>query len=511
MDNDLLSILKQFTGLKVLVLGEAILDSSVRGRAGRLSLEAPVPVIDVHTGLNWPGGAANVAVNASRLGAEVELVSVTGSDAESDLLLAELRGEGIGVEHILRRADRQTLLRRRVYAEGQLVVRYDQGTSDPLDDRTEAALFEALAAQMPQMDVVILADYGQGVITHGLLKRLEALQRRQPCAIVADTRRLDEYHGLSLAALRPSYVTALDILNLKTPAQGSVETEREMLEQLSSAGEMILQTVDTQMVTITLDNNGALVLDRDIPVYRTYAPRMPFNRVAGAGDAFISALALSLAAGAQAPAAGEIASAAASIVVEKEGMPTCCVDELRAYLGGDQKLIRDWSALAARLDTLREQGRRIVFTNGVFDILHSAHVAYLNQAKSFGDILVIGVNSDESVKRLKGPERPINNLVERCRVLAGLSCVDFVVPFKESNPINLIHSVKPAVYVKGGDYTRETLPEVEVVEGYGGEVRLVQYIENHSTTGVIERIRKLALADAASGTSQAAAPEVLPE
>ncbi len=147
--------------------------------------------------------------------------------------------------------------------------------------------------------------------------------------------------------------------------------------------------------------------------------------------------------------------------------------------------------LETRLEGLRREGKKIVFTNGVFDILHSAHVAYLNQAKSYGDILVIGVNSDESVQRLKGPTRPVNELMERCRVLGGLSCVDFVVPFGENNPIELIRYVRPNVYVKGGDYTRETLPEAEVVEGYGGELRLVPYIANHSTTGVIERIRKM--------------------
>jgi D-beta-D-heptose 7-phosphate kinase/D-beta-D-heptose 1-phosphate adenosyltransferase len=205
----------------------------------------------------------------------------------------------------------------------------------------------------------------------------------------------------------------------------------------------------------------------------------------------VTGLALSLAVGAQAAAAAEIASAVASIVVEKEGQSLCCMDELKAYLGNDQKFVEDWQALSSRLDALRGQGKKIVFTNGVFDILHSAHVAYLNQAKTFGDILVVGVNSDESVKKLKGESRPINHVLERCRVLAGLSCVDFVVPFGDLNPIALIHYVKPDIYVKGGDYTRETLPEAEVVESYGGELRLVEYIANHSTTGVIERIRKM--------------------
>lgn len=486
MDNDLLSILDQFQNLHVLVVGEAVLDSLVRGKAGRLSLEAPVPVVDVNMGMDRPGAAANVAVNASRLGATVEFLSVIGKDAEGDCLLKQLRDEGVGTTHVIRHHERQTLLKRRIYSDDRLVLRYDQGSTVPVDARTEERLLSILETLCPQMDVVILSDYGHGILTRHVLQGLAAFQEgQQPCALVADTRRIDEYRGLSLAAIRPSYFSALELLN------GSANEITDSLELLNEAGERVLQTLNTQLVTITLDDNGALVLDRNTPVYRTYAPRMPFNRVIGAGDAFICGLALSLGANAHPPAAGEIASAVASIVVQNDGQAACCIDELRAYLGGDQKLVDDWSALEARLDALRGQGKRIVFTNGVFDILHSAHVAYLSKAKSFGDILVIGVNTDESVKRLKGPTRPVNNVVERSRVLAGLSCVDFIVPFGEDNPIELIHHVRPNVYVKGGDYTRETLPESEVVEGYGGELRIVPYIENHSTTGVIERIRKL--------------------
>jgi D-beta-D-heptose 7-phosphate kinase / D-beta-D-heptose 1-phosphate adenosyltransferase len=485
MDNDLLTILEQFPNLKVLVVGEVLLDSSVRGNAGRLSLEAPVPVVDVHTSFERPGGAANVAVNAARLGASVELLSVIGQDAEGDTLLKILQAEGVETGRIIRSAKRETLLKRRIYAESQLVVRYDQGSSHAIDTESERQLLAELEERCAKMDVVVLSDYGQGVLTRTVLRGLALLQKNHPCILVADTRRLDFYRGLCLAALRPSYPSAMEMLKEHSNGTG------DPLEKLSEAGERILERLNTQMVTITLDDNGALVLDRDIPVYRTYAARMPLNRIFGAGDAFISGLALSLAAGAQAPAAGEVASAVASIVVENGGQAACCIDELKAYLGGDHKLVEDWSSLETRLETLRKQGKRIVFTNGVFDILHSAHVAYLNQAKSFGDILVIGVNADESVRRLKGPSRPVNQLLERCRVLAGLSCVDFVAPFGENNPIELIHYVRPDVYVKGGDYTRETLPEAAVVEGYGGELKIVEYIANHSTTGVIERIRKL--------------------
>lgn len=482
MENNVLSILEQFPRLKVLVAGEALLDSSVRGNAGRLALEAPVPVVDVHTRFERPGGAANVAVNAARLGASVELVSVIGQDLEGDTLVDILRGEGVAADRVNRSGLRSTLLKRRVYAESQLVVRYDQGSSHPIDRESEDLLLSALEGLCPQVDLVILSDYGHGVLTRNVLHRLAALQKKRPCILVADTRRLEDYRGLPLAAIRPSYPSALEMLEGDTGGG-------DLLRKLGEAGERILRRLDTQMVTITLDDNGALVLDRDTPIYRTYAARMPFNRVFGAGDAFICGLALSLAAGAQAPAAGEVASAVASIVVENQGQAACCIDELRAYLGGDHKLVEDWSSLETRLESLRRMGKRIVFTNGVFDILHSAHVAYLSQARSFGDILVVGVNADESVRRLKGPTRPVNHLLERCRVLAGLSCVDLVAPFAENDPTGLIHHVRPDVYVKGGDYTRETLPEAGVVESYGGELRLVEYIADHSTTGVIERIR----------------------
>ncbi len=485
IDNNVFSILEKFSQKKVLVVGEAIIESVVRGSAGRLSLEAPVPVVDARETSETAGGAANVAVNLSRLGASVELLSVVGRDHEGDTLLALLRSQGVGVDRIIRHAERSTLLKRRIYADTQLIVRYDQGTTDPADEKTGVKIMRELAHLCSWADVVVLSDYGRGVLSNALLKDLAQLQGRRPCVLVADTRRLDDYKGLELAAVRPSHQNAVDLLN------GHVNGAADPLARLTEAGEKILDTLDTQMVAITLDSGGALILDTEQPVYRTYAPEMAFNKVSGAGDAFIAALALSIASGADSPAAGEIASAWASILVSNEGQAACCIDELRSMLGGDRKLVEDLPSLGARLETLRRQGKRIVFTNGVFDILHSAHVAYLNQAKACGDVLVIGVNSDESVKRLKGPTRPVNHMIERMKVLSGLSCVDFVTCFTEDNPINLIHVVRPDVYVKGGDYTRETLPETEVVERYGGRLEIVNYIANHSTSGVIERIRSM--------------------
>lgn len=503
MINHLSTIIDQFANLKVLVIGEAILESYVTGSADRLSLEAPAPVVQVGDGQETPGGAANAAVHARNLGAEVYFLSVIGKDLEGEALLRSLRARGIQVDFVLRRPDRKTLLRRRVYADARLLVRYDQGSTEAISQQTEDLMLEQMRQLCMDVDVVILSDYGAGILTPRLLDGIARMQVAHPCILVVDSRRLEAYQSLQMAAVRPSYRSALDLL-----AQHAGNTRRtniqprgleDPLEQVCQAGEKILEMLHTQIVAITLDDSGALLLERGEfaserasgAIYRTYAQEIPINRVDGAGDAFVSGLALALAAGTQAHIAAEIASAVATLVVKRGGQVACCGEEVKAYLAGEEKLAEDGAALLDRMEIHRQQGKKIVFTNGCFDILHSGHVAYLNQAKSFGDILIIGVNTDESVKRLKGPDRPINALEERCKVLAGLSCVDYVVPFAENTPIHLIEAIQPDIYVKGGDYTPETLPEAPVVEGLGGEVRIVQYVENHSTTGVIQRIRQM--------------------
>jgi D-beta-D-heptose 7-phosphate kinase / D-beta-D-heptose 1-phosphate adenosyltransferase len=210
--------------------------------------------------------------------------------------------------------------------------------------------------------------------------------------------------------------------------------------------------------------------------------------VAGAGDTFAVALALGLAAGADGPAAAELAAAAAAVVVGKEGTAVCSADELRRAVGGEQKYIPDRARLAELARAYRAQGRRVVFTNGCFDLLHRGHTTYLGRAKALGDVLIVGLNADASIRRLKGAGRPINTLEDRAQVLAALSCVDHVAPFDEDTPEALIRCVRPHVFVKGGDYAREQLPEAPLVEALGGEVRILPFLEDRSTTGIIDRI-----------------------
>ena len=219
-------------------------------------------------------------------------------------------------------------------------------------------------------------------------------------------------------------------------------------------------------------------------------PRVQHSRAAGAGDTFLAAMALGLAAGGDTTAAAELASAAASVVVGQEGTVSCSADDLRDQVAAGDKLVSNRARLAELRDAHRRAGRRVVFTNGCFDILHRGHITYLGRAKALGDILIVGVNSDEGIRRLKGPSRPINTLEDRIQVLAALSCVDHVIPFDEDTPCRLVEVVRPDIFVKGGDYTRDRLPEAELVESLGGAVRILPFIADRSTTDIIERIRR---------------------
>jgi D-beta-D-heptose 7-phosphate kinase/D-beta-D-heptose 1-phosphate adenosyltransferase len=241
-------------------------------------------------------------------------------------------------------------------------------------------------------------------------------------------------------------------------------------------------------VAVTLDSDGALILERDRHPYRVYATPEPRSHTAGAGDTFAACLALALAAGAEAPDAAELAGRAAGIAVAHPYTTTCAAAELSERLGEGSKLLRSADALARALASARSRGRRIVFTNGCFDIIHRGHVTYLTEAKSLGDVLVVGVNSDESVRSLKGDGRPVNRIDDRLEVLAALSCVDHLVTFDEPTPESLLRLIRPDVFVKGGDYTLEMLPEAGLVEELGGEVRILGYLEQHSTSEIIAQL-----------------------
>ncbi|GBF08022.1 bifunctional protein HldE [Deinococcus aerius] len=476
--------LDEFRGLRVAVIGEAMLDSYLYGSADRLCREAPVPIVSLHGRHDVPGGGANAAMNVRALGASVEFLSVVGLDAEGDRLLRGLEEAGVDTSGVVRSPTRETLVKRRVMAASQLLLRLDQGTESDLAGPDEDALLDRLRAAFRRADAVIVSDYGYGILTPRVIAALAGEQARSPRVLVLDAKRPERYREVGVTAVKPNYGEALAMLR-ETPRH----TREDRLAQVAAWEDAVLERTGARIVAVTLDVEGALVFERGQPPYRTFTRPNSGANATGAGDTFVSALALALAAGADTPAAADLASAAATIAVGRDGTTTCTAAELRDFLTAERKVL-DRDGLVTRIAALREGGRRVVFTNGCFDLLHRGHITYLNQAKALGDVLVVGLNSDDSVRRLKGPSRPINPTEDRAQVLAALSCVDLIVPFAEDTPIRLIEALRPDVYVKGGDYTRETLPEAPLVEALGGEVRLLPYLEDRSTTGIIERVRR---------------------
>jgi D-beta-D-heptose 7-phosphate kinase/D-beta-D-heptose 1-phosphate adenosyltransferase len=486
MTQSLPSLVERFGELSALVLGESILDVYLRGRTTRLSREAPVPVVDLDERVDAPGGAANAAVNLASLGARVELLSVVGDDPAGARLRELLLAAGVGVDHLVAQPGRRTLIKRRLVADGQMLARADDGDDAPVGEPTQRGLLAALRQRFGSCDAVLVSDYGYGLIGAPLLEALRSLQAGAPRALVVDAKRPAVYREVGVTAAKPNYEEAVDLLGI-----GRLAGTSRRVEQLERQGERLRSLLGAELVAVTLDSEGALLFEPgEGPPYRTYARERPSSLTTGAGDTFASVLALALAAGADVPAAGELASAAAALVVSREGTAVCGADVLRQVVMVTRRQHGGVDELVAEVRAHRGHGRRIVFTNGCFDILHHGHVAYLNRAKALGDVLVVGVNSDDSVRRLKGADRPLNALEDRMAVLGALSCIDHLVAFDGDTPAELIRAVRPDVFVKGGDYRPDTLPEAPLVEQLGGEVVLLPYLEDHSTSGVIQRIRE---------------------
>jgi D-beta-D-heptose 7-phosphate kinase/D-beta-D-heptose 1-phosphate adenosyltransferase len=474
-----------FADLKVLVVGESMLDIYLHGSTSRLCPEAPVPIVDLSARLDQPGGAANSALNAHCLGADVSFLSAIGDDAEGEILLHTLQQRGVDPSHVLIQRGRRTLTKQRVLAGAQLLVRFDQGGTDPLAPEIEERLINCLESLWRACDAAVVSDYGYGVLTPGVIAKLAELQADAPRVLVVDSKRLALYRDASPTAIKPNYGEALRLLGVSGPASPA-----DRAEWMVSHGPRILEIAGARIASVTLDTEGALVFERTRPPYRTFAKAERPSRASGAGDTFAAVLALALAAGAETPAAADLASVAAAVVVGKDGTASCASAELRERVSPAGKSLAGARELAACLESHRRLARRIVFTNGCFDILHRGHISYLSRAKAMGDVLIVGVNSDAGIRRLKGASRPINGLEDRLQVLSALSCVDHVVPFDEDTPHDLIRIVRPDVFVKGGDYTRAALPEATLVEQLGGIVEILPFMADRSTTDIIARIRR---------------------
>lgn len=472
----------RFAELRVLVIGEAMLDSYLGGSVGRVCREAPVPIVALNERNDVPGGAANTAAAVAALGAQSVFLSVIGADEAGVILAERLADAGVDTDALLAAPGRETIVKQRISARGQLLLRLDRGSEGDVPELIERRLIEALAKAWDAADAVIVSDYGYGICTDRVIAAVGQLQRRSPRVLVADAKDLRRWAGAGLSAAKPNYAEAIGLAGL-----GVIEGI-DRVEQIVAARDVLAARTGAQLIAVTLDTAGAVLLDRGCEPYRTFTSPAPDSHAAGAGDTFTAALACALAAGAHSANAADIAAAAAAACVATAGTTTCTADMLHEQVAGEAKVAGP-ASLAAQVAAWRAAGKRIVFTNGCFDILHHGHISYLNRAKALGDVLIVGLNSDASVRALKGPRRPINPEGDRAAVLAALGCVDLVVLFEEPTPARLIETIRPDLFVKGGDYTIDTLPEAPLVQRLGGEVKLLDFLDDRSTTSIIDRVR----------------------
>jgi D-beta-D-heptose 7-phosphate kinase / D-beta-D-heptose 1-phosphate adenosyltransferase len=471
---------------RVVVVGDALLDGWLSGPARRLGRDGPVPVVELAESSTAPGGAGNAAANLAALGARADLVAVLGDDAGGAELRELLHAGGVGTAHCVTEPGRATAVKRRLMTAGQPLARYDAGPDHPPRPGTTAALVKGLEAALAEpTDAVVVADYGLGALDERVRTALSRLRERIPLLVV-DAHAPDGWGALRPDVLTPSLAEASALIGTREPAGPGraawVLAHRAELIGAAGGGEVI----------VTLDVDGAVRLPAEsaTPAQRSAARPGPESRACGAGDTFTAATAAARAAGICPEQAFVLAQCAADVVVERDGTAVCTTGALTARLAE-----RDRGGLLTHRDLMavvghhRRRGSRIVFTNGCFDVLHRGHVAYLRQARALGDVLVVALNDDDSVARLKGPERPVNPLEDRAGVVGAIECVDLVTSFAEDTPAALLEAVRPDVYTKGGDYTPQMLPETPIVERLGGEVRVLDYLSDHSTSAIVGRIK----------------------
>jgi D-beta-D-heptose 7-phosphate kinase/D-beta-D-heptose 1-phosphate adenosyltransferase len=470
----------EWAAKRLLVVGDLMLDKYIWGEVARISPEAPVPVVRAIRQSEQPGGAANVAMNLARLGAQVVVAGFTGGDENQQLLDAALRANEILPEFVISEGF-PTISKLRILGGSQQMLRLD---SERLEARAQGdyeCLIERALKLLPGCHAVVLSDYAKGALTPKVCQQLIRAARRLGIPVLVDPKSADfsRYRGATTICPNRSELAA------------AVREDAHDLEALLAAAESLSSVLDIEFLTATLGEKGIALLR---PGSRFLAPavaRQIFD-VSGAGDTVIAVLALCLASRLRPETAVHLANVAAGIVVGKAGTAPVEKHELlaalapRIGLSAEDKVVTG-SELVSRVARWKARGERVVFANGCFDLLHIGHITLLEQARRFGDRLIVAINSDASVRALKGPSRPMVGERERARVLAALSAVDAVVAFAEPTPLELIVAIRPDVIVKGGDYDADTVAGAREVRAWGGEVKIVPIVEGYSTTRLIEK------------------------
>jgi D-beta-D-heptose 7-phosphate kinase/D-beta-D-heptose 1-phosphate adenosyltransferase len=480
--SELQHLLERCAGVKIAVVGDLMLDRYVYGEAARISPEAPIPVMTHKRERAMLGGAGNVARGLAALGARVELAAVSGQDAAADELAALIAAErGLAADLVVDPA-RPTTVKTRFVAGGQQLLRLDAEDARPLDGAAQARLASAAGAAILKASAVLLSDYAKGALTPAVLSA--CLNAAAPGAPV-----LVDPKGRSFAPYGPVDLIKPNAKELALVTGHPVETD----EEIETALRVALDGCEAKAILVTRAGAGMSLRVRDEGVRHFKARARQVFDVSGAGDTTLAALGAALAGGARIDEAIEFAILASGVVVGKVGTaavtPAELIDaEVAQRLTVQESKIAPLGAVLACVAHWRGAGLKIGFTNGCFDILHRGHVSYLNEARKACDRLIVAVNTDASVRTLKGEGRPVNDLEGRAMVLAGLASVDLVTPFDTETPIALIEAIKPDVLMKGADYTVDTVVGADVVQAYGGEVKLLPLVDGYSTTAAIRKM-----------------------
>jgi D-beta-D-heptose 7-phosphate kinase/D-beta-D-heptose 1-phosphate adenosyltransferase len=481
--SDLQHLLERAAALKIAVVGDLMLDRYVYGAVERVSPEAPIAVMSHSRETAMLGGAGNVARNLAALGVSVELAATTGDDAAAGELLALIEAEsGLQADLVVDPA-RPTTLKTRFVAGGQQLLRLDAESTRPLDGAAEARLMAAAKTAISGAGVVLLSDYAKGGLTPGVIAACLAAASAVGAAVIVDPK------GRSFAPYGAADLIKPNARELALVTGHPVETDADVETALKVA----LQGCEAKAILVTRAGAGMSLAVRGQAVRHFKARARQVFDVSGAGDTTLAALGAALASGAHIDAAIEFALLASGVVVGKVGTaavsPAELIDaEVAQRLAVQETKIAPLDAVLACVAHWRGAGLKIGFTNGCFDILHRGHVAYLTAAKQACDRLIVAVNTDVSVRALKGEGRPVNDLEGRAQVLAGLASVDLVTPFDAETPIALIEAIRPDVLLKGADYTVQTVVGADVVQSYGGQVVLVPLVEGYSTTAAIRKM-----------------------
>lgn len=472
----------------VLVVGDALVDEWMEGTSSRLSRDAPVPVVDIQATALTAGGAAAVALHAAGQGADVKMIGVVGDDDDGRRLEATLDERGIDATGVVRVPDRRTVRKTRILVAGQVIARLDDGERSPVPTSAEISMVASLSQAASTASAVIVSDYNLGSVSAALHQRLAEL--RPTIAFLA----VDSHDLVSAADYSPSLATPSwdELIEHKmVPPESGVDR----IAAVVGRQETLLRQLGAEVLAVTLDRDGVVVLRAGLKPEVVKPQRIRHGCCAGAGDALVAAMTVGLARGASVRSAAEAGTLAAGRALDGTRNVMARYGNSLGPQAPEAGVI-DIAEAAKLAEQARQASQRVVFTNGCFDMLHPGHVGFLAEARVLGDVLIVGLNSDSSVRARKGTDRPVIPERDRASMLAALGSVDSVVIFDGPDAKGLIAAIRPDVYVKGGDYRgQEFPPEIQAVEEIGGEFRILSYVPQYSTTGIVSRLRRGAEGD----------------